>query len=172
MLKLARLDASEAVRQDECVDLTELVSACVAESLPLADAKSVDLGLDAGPTGALLASREDLKLLVANLLQNAIRYTGAKGRVDVRLFVEKGLATIEILDTGPGIPEAELPRVFERFYRAAPSDVEGSGLGLAIAQSVARKYGVELTLANRSDRSGVCARARISTARLDMLTLP
>ena len=172
MLKLARLDASEAVRRDERVDLTDLVSACVAESLPLADAKGVDLSLDASPTGALLASREDLKLLVANLLQNAIRYTGAKGRVDVRVFAQKGLATVEILDTGPGIPDAELPRVFERFYRAAPSDVEGSGLGLAIAQSVARKYGFELTLANRSDRSGLCARARISTARLDMLTLP
>ncbi|HLH50299.1 MAG TPA: ATP-binding protein [Roseiarcus sp.] len=172
MLNLARLDASEAVRQDERVDLTELVSACVAESLPLADAKGVDLGLDARQTGALLASREDLKLLVANLLQNAIRYTGPEGGVDVRVLVEKGLATIEILDTGPGIPEAELPRVFERFYRAAPSDVEGSGLGLAIAQSVARKYGFELTLANRSDRSGLCARARISTARLDLLTLP
>lgn len=172
MLKLARLDASEAARRDERVDLTDLVSACVAESLPLADAKGVDFGLEARPTGTLLAAREDVKLLVANLLQNAIRYTGAEGRVDVRVFVEKGLATIEVLDTGPGIPDAELPRVFERFYRAAPPGLEGSGLGLAIAQSVARKYGFELTLANRPDRSGLCARARISTARLDMLTLP
>ena len=172
MLKLARLDASEAVRQDERVDLTELMSACVAESLALADAKGVDLGLDAGPTGALLGSREDLKLLFANLLQNAIRYTGEKGRVDVRVFMEKQSATIEILDTGPGIPDAELPRVFERFYRAAPPNVEGSGLGLAIAKSVARKYGFELTLANRRDRSGLCAHVRISAARLDMLILP
>ena len=125
MLKLARLEPSEAARRDERINLTELVSACVAENLPLAAAKGVDLGLDARLTGTLLRSREELRLLFANLLQNAIRYTGEGGCVDVRASVVDGFATVEIVDTGPGIPEAELPRVFERFYRAGPPGVEG-----------------------------------------------
>ena len=171
MLKLARLDSSEAARRDERVDLTELVSACVAECAPLADAKNVDLGLDAKPTGALLASREELRLLFTNLLQNAIRYTGEGGCVDVCASVIDGFATVEIIDTGPGIPEAELPRVFERFYRAAPPGTEGAGLGLAIARSVAGKYGFELELANRTDRAGLRASTRIAAARLSDIIL-
>ena len=166
MLKLASLDSPTPVQHKECIDLTELVSACVAEDLPLAEAKRVDLGLDAAPIGMLLGSREELRLLFTNLLQNAIRYTGEGGCVDVRASIATGFATVEIVDTGPGIPEADLPRVFERFYRAAPPGVEGTGLGLAIARGVASKYGFTLELANRADRSGLRACVRISTARL------
>jgi signal transduction histidine kinase len=65
---------------------------------------------------------------------------------------------VEVVDTGPGIPQELLPRVFDRFFRVPGTQAGGSGLGLAIAHSAAQRCGVELTLRNRADRSGLIAR--------------
>lgn len=90
-----------------------------------------------------------LKRLVSNLVENALKYGGrARGRV----FSEDGMAIIEIDDDGPGVPPAELERVFEPFYRGEPSrnrETGGIGLGLAVVRSLARAHGGDVTLANR-----------------------
>jgi signal transduction histidine kinase len=90
-----------------------------------------------------------LKRLVSNLVENALKYGGrARGRV----FSEDGMAIIEIDDDGPGVPPAELERVFEPFYRGEPSrnrETGGIGLGLAVVRSLARTHGGDVTLANR-----------------------
>jgi signal transduction histidine kinase len=98
---------------------------------------------------------EEVRVLIDNLIDNAIRYTPQGGTVDVILRDAGGTPTLEIRDTGPGIPDAGLPRVFERFFRAGPPDIEGSGLGLAIAKAAADRNHIALTLANRTDRSGL-----------------
>jgi signal transduction histidine kinase len=90
-----------------------------------------------------------LKRMVANLVENALKYGGrARGRV----FSDDGMAIIEIDDDGPGVPPAELERVFEPFYRGEPSrnrETGGIGLGLAVVRSLARAHGGDVTLANR-----------------------
>ena len=90
-----------------------------------------------------------LKRLVSNLVENALKYGGrARGRA----FSEDGMAIIEIDDDGPGVPPADLERVFEPFYRGEPSrnrETGGMGLGLAVVRSLARAHGGDVTLANR-----------------------
>jgi signal transduction histidine kinase len=87
-----------------------------------------------------------------------LRYTPEGGVVDVRLLDEQGRVAVEVVDTGPGIPQDMLPRVFDRFFRVPGNGVNGSGLGLAIAQAAAQRAGLLLTLRNRQDRSGLIAR--------------
>ena len=90
-----------------------------------------------------------LKRLVANLVENALKYgVRARGRV----YAEDGMAIIEIDDDGPGVPQGELERVFEPFYRGEPSrnrETGGNGLGLAVVRSLARAHGGDVMLVNR-----------------------
>ena len=78
--------------------------------------------------------------------------------MDVRLVQDHGRVALEVVDTGPGIPQELLPRVFDRFFRVPGNGAGGSGLGLAIAQAAARRCGLSITLRNRDDRSGLIAR--------------
>src|SRR5204862_942102 len=90
--------------------------------------------------------RTGLATLVRNLADNAVRYSPAGSRVELRVAVEGGVPRLEVDDTGPGIPGAERERVFDRFYRRAASDIEGSGLGLAIVRGVALRHGARVAL--------------------------
>ena len=104
------------------------------------------------------ANPHELRSLLHNLLDNALRYTPEHGVVDVRVHADDGKVGVEIVDSGPGIPPDLLPRVFDRFFRIEGSDTEGSGLGLAIAKHAAERNRIELSLDNRIDRSGLVAR--------------
>jgi two-component system, OmpR family, sensor kinase len=97
--------------------------------------------------------------LASNLVDNALRYTPAGGRVDVSALRTKDGLVIEVVDTGPGIPPAERERVFDRFYRAADTDAPGSGLGLAIVRSIAERHGAQVKLESGPDGRGLAARA-------------
>jgi two-component system, OmpR family, sensor kinase len=163
LLTLAREDAAAATPR-ESVSIRRVGEQVVGELSLLAEAKRVDLGLEASaPAGTddaftALTESHALVLLLSNLVDNAIRYTPAGGTVDVVLAREPGTVRIEVRDTGPGIPEDELERVFDRFYRGAEAQAQGSGLGLAIAARIANRLGLALTLHNRSDVRGLCAR--------------
>jgi two-component system, OmpR family, sensor kinase len=94
---------------------------------------------------------------VKNLVSNAVRYTPDGGTIDLRMRRDGAFVWIDVIDTGPGIAEDLLPRVFDRFFRANP-DIEGSGLGLSIVKAIATRYGGDVTLANRADgRTGIVA---------------
>jgi len=155
LLRLARFESSVEKPQDHRVELLPLVIESLGRFAPLAEHRSIDLGLDQGATPVAEGIEEELRILVDNLLDNAIRYTPAGGTVDVILRADKGVPILEVRDTGPGIPESSLPRVAERFFRASSAEIEGSGLGLAIAKAAADRNHVTLTLANRSDRGGL-----------------
>ena len=94
-----------------------------------------------------------------NLIDNAVRYTPAKGTIDISIRRTETGMVVEIADTGCGIPEELLPKIFDRFVRAAASGaVDGSGLGLAIVKAIADRHGIRVTLANRQGGTGAIAR--------------
>jgi PAS domain S-box-containing protein len=116
--------------------------ACTAAGAE-ARAKGVALEVDAdGLETRRVADREALQRILENLLSNAVKFTPAGGRIDVRGSVEEGQLRLEVEDTGVGVPEAELPRVFDRFFRASTSGgTWGSGLGLHIVRRLAERLG-------------------------------
>jgi two-component system OmpR family sensor kinase len=123
--------------------------------------RDVDLGLaDNGVSGIHLSDPE-IRVLFDNLLDNAIRYTPGGGKIDIVIERHCDNVLIEVVDSGCGIPDAALPRIFDRFFRAAPPDIEGTGLGLAIAKAIADRNGFRLLIINRDDATGVLARVEI-----------
>src|SRR5262249_37900806 len=109
----------------------------------VADAKGVDLSLHADWHGDLVADVGQLRRLFYNLLDNAIKYTEAGGTVQVTAGPSNGCISIAIRDSGMGIPPEDLPRIFDRFYRAdsARTGESGVGLGLALCQSIVKSMG-------------------------------
>lgn len=150
LLQLARADAQMSTSAPSALEVTELVSSVVSELLPIATQKRIDIGADELMPAKVCATEGDLRAVVKNLVGNALRYTPEGGAVDLRVHAGNGVATIEVTDTGPGIPAELLPRVFDRFFRVSQGG-EGSGLGLAIVRAIVARYGGTVTLANRSD---------------------
>jgi two-component system, OmpR family, sensor kinase len=159
LLRLARQDAPPAIVPAERVQLREFTRASIAELMPLADRRDIDLGFSATGDAMIEARVDELKSLLHNLIDNAVQYTPRGGVVDVELRVGDEIL-IEVIDGGPGIPSEQLSRVFDRFYRIEGTEGEGSGLGLAIARNAAERNDIELSLHNRSDTSGLIARLR------------
>jgi two-component system OmpR family sensor kinase len=137
LLAMARLDAAPDAGSVEAVDLLEVARRVVTEFAPIADDRHLDLGLL--PSDAVLVAGDpgELRTLLGNLVDNALRYTPAGGQVDVQVQRAGDKAVLTVSDTGPGIPATERARVFDRFYRGADAVAPGSGLGLAIVQRIA-----------------------------------
>jgi signal transduction histidine kinase len=157
LLRLARYEAGEASLPAARFDLSACVAQCVARATLLADGRRIDLGLERLDAADAVGSADDMAVLIGNLLDNAIRYTGIGGQVDVSLAVEADVARIDVTDNGPGVDDAALPRLFDRFYRARPHDSSGTGLGLAIAKLIADRHHAQLDLRNRGDGRGMTA---------------
>ncbi len=137
LLSMARLDAALDAGSVEAVDLLEVARRVVTEFAPIADDRHLDLGLLPGDAVSVAGDPGELRTLLGNLVDNALRYTPAGGQVDVQVQRAGDKAVLTVSDTGPGIPVAERTRVFDRFYRGADANAPGSGLGLAIVQRVA-----------------------------------
>jgi len=148
LLAVAR-EESSGVREHLPVQLDELARQTVADFVPLAEAASIDLGIDRSMPVRVAGEEDSLRTLLRNLLDNAIRYTPAGGRVDVGLTLRDGeplAAELTVTDTGPGIPQAQRSRAFGRFHRVPGTTVTGSGLGLSLVQTVARGHGGQVAL--------------------------
>ena len=113
---------------------------------PFALDRGIEWILDADRPTMLEGDRASLSALVRNLVDNALRYSPPKTRIDVRVWEASGSAWLRVDDAGPGIPAAERGRVFDRFYRRDSGREEGTGLGLAIVRTVADRHDAELTL--------------------------
>jgi two-component system sensor histidine kinase TctE len=106
-----------------------------------------------------------LREMVANLIDNAIRYSPADSQVTAAVASWKGKALISVSDQGPGIPEAERENVFHRFYRIlGHGDVDGSGLGLAIVREICLAHGGSITLRDGDDGRGLCVEVELPLA--------
>ena len=158
LMRLARLDAPHLPGEGADLDLTELLLSIISEFVPMSTRNGVDLAVAAKDSIRIKAWDAEVRLLFANLIENAIRYTPRGGCVEVSIGSARSNARVEIRDSGIGIPEHALPRIFDRFYRAAPLDIEGTGLGLAIASKIAERNRFDLRVSNRTDGKGVLAR--------------
>jgi len=156
LLRLARQEAA-ITDGDGVVELDQVLRQCLQDFVPLAAARRIDLGLTAAEPVWVQSDLRDLRGVLDNLLENALHYTPPGGQVDVALIRTDEGPRVEIRDTGPGIPEELLQRVFDRFFRVPGSRADGSGLGLAIARHAAERAGLHLELQNRTDRSGLLA---------------
>ena len=142
LLELARFDAGQEVLRCQHVDLGATVAAGVELVQPLAAEQGVTISVTAAPL-TVTGDGDRLAQVVNNLLTNAIQYNRSGGTVSVKLASQNGLAVLTIADTGQGIAPADLPRVFERFYRTDQARTGGgnAGLGLSICQAIVTAHG-------------------------------
>jgi two-component system sensor histidine kinase TctE len=154
LLTLARADSSANLSaKNQAVDLQAIVGEVVAKFFDRALQSNIDLGVDAHSV-SVFADPSLLDDLLSNLVDNALKYTPAGGSVTVSTGRNNGRPYLAVEDTGTGIPEAERPRVRQRFYRMPNSPGHGSGLGLAIVDEIARLYDATLTLGAGASGAG------------------
>ncbi len=155
LLTLARTQEARAGATSQ-VSLRQMIREVLEDLVPIAEAKDIDLGVIGDADGIIEARPVDLKVLVKNLCDNAIRYTPDGGRVDITIQNGDGLITLQVDDTGPGIAEDERTRVFDSFYRVLGNGEMGSGLGLAITRTVADSMQAVIALSDsRPPQSGL-----------------
>lgn len=142
LLWLARFDSAPPPPDDEPVDLPTVVQGCAERFAGLAQARGVQLAAGGTETGAVLISAPPdwVDRLAGVLVDNACRYAGPEGLVEISVDAQPNWVGLIVEDSGPGIPVAERPRLFDRFHRATDGG-DGAGLGLAIADAVVRSTG-------------------------------
>jgi len=157
LLLLARADAGVMRMDKRPVDLSELIEEIRGRTQVLADARDITLSSDQLDTVLVDGDYERLRMLLLNLVENAVKYTPPKGRVVLSLEKGDQEACIRITDTGIGIPHDEQDKVFQAFYRGseARSRGEGFGLGLAIASSIAIAHGGRIEIESTPGRGTV-----------------
>jgi heavy metal sensor kinase len=147
LFTLSRLDAGEGQSQWTCFDLGELAKTTADQMSLLAEDKGVTIACDVGQPARVKANQVRFKQVVVNLLDNAIKYTPAKGSVHLRVSTVNGHALLEVEDDGIGISPENLPHIFERFYRVdstRSTNSDSAGLGLAIVKSICSAHGAEV----------------------------
>lgn len=165
LLTMARLDPDNRSQPLLPLDLTALAHSVCDELAPLAAQKNIELKAAADKPAVAIANEDALRLLMNNLCDNAMRYTPADGHIEIRTYIRASKAFIEVCDDGPGVPETERERIFERSYRAeGTKTIPGTGLGLAIVRRVAELHGGTPSLDAGLNGKGVCFRISFPVA--------
>jgi len=164
LLMMARFEPDAPEDAATAVDLTPIVHDALVARAALAEDKRIDMGCARTAPVAVRGDAASLAMLLANLLDNALRYTPAGGRIDVAVDDDQGQAVLSVADTGPGIPAAERERVFERFHRGTSAisapDANGSGLGLSIVRRIADAHRATVTLGDGPGGRGLTVSVR------------
>nr|WP_205195660.1 MULTISPECIES: ATP-binding protein [unclassified Burkholderia] len=168
LLALARSEPDGATVR-EPVALADVLAHCVSAQAVVAQKRNIDLGIEEAQPAIVDADIGALRVMLNNVLDNAVKYTPEGGRIDVSLSFGEGRALVRVADSGPGIPPEERERVFDRFYRDSSArvrtDVSGSGLGLAIVKRVAAQQRATVTL-GESPAGGLLVEIAFPGARL------
>jgi signal transduction histidine kinase len=155
LLFVAQADAGRLSLEQAKVDLAGLAADCVEGAVPAAAAKSIDLVLAAKPVPAFVGDRGRLAQVLDNLISNALKFTPEGGIVEVSTRLNGDHVSIEVSDTGIGIPVADQPRLFERFFRSSVAEdqaIPGTGLGLAIVKAIVEAHKGEITIDSKEGR--------------------
>jgi len=145
LLALARQDPLETA-EFQPMSLTACIEQAAGDVAPLAMPRQIRLEYGAYNHANIVGEAESVRVLVRNLLDNAVRYTPEAGRVRIDLTLDETVARLSIHDSGPGIPEQDRARIFDRFYRVPGTSPTGSGLGLAIVKAIAERHDAAVEL--------------------------
>ena len=155
LLSLARIESGQEIFEHAPLCLVPVLESCVESHRDRAQTKNLNLVFDPGGLDdetMVLADEEAIRQIVDNLVDNAIKYTPEGGTVSVVCHSDRNSATIEVADTGIGIPRSDLPRIFERFYRvdkARSRELGGTGLGLSIVKHLMQSIGGQIDVTSR-----------------------
>jgi two-component system sensor histidine kinase SenX3 len=147
IIELSRLQGDDPLDDPEAVDVDGVVARSIDQSLIDAGAKHIDLVHDGQSGLVVLGSAEEITLALGNLVANAVAYSPERSRVVVAARPHDLMVDLSVTDQGIGIPESEIDRIFERFYRVDPArhrSTGGTGLGLSIVKHVAASHGGEV----------------------------
>jgi signal transduction histidine kinase len=162
LLQMARLEPELAQRQNEVVRLDLLASQVVAAFSAQAEAHHIDLGRVGNGCATLVGNPADLRVLLNNLVSNALRHTPEGSRVDVRVTQAGDEVSLVVSDNGPGIAPDQRQAALQRFVRLTPQQGHGSGLGLAIASRIVQQHQGRLEL-EETPGGGLTVRVHLRT---------
>jgi two-component system phosphate regulon sensor histidine kinase PhoR len=167
LLSLSRLEADSSPRDRSPLYLHELAEKVRELLLPAAQNKGQQLSVELrGQPPPVMADAPDLERALTNLVDNAVKYTPAGGAIRIVVSVEDGQPLVQVIDSGVGIPTADLPRIFERFYRVDRSrsrEMGGTGLGLSIVKHVVQRHGGSIEAVSTVG-AGSCFTVRLPAA--------
>lgn len=149
IIQLSRVQDSDPLKEAQILSSDDIIKEALDQCRTTADSRQISLTFQESDSGALLGDRDQLTMAIHNLIENAINYSPADTKVAVSTSIEKEIMTISVADQGIGIPEAEVERIFERFYRVDPArsrETGGTGLGLSIVKHIINKHGGEISV--------------------------
>lgn len=158
LLELTRTEARQRVRREEEFSVLEVAEDAAAKLRPAAEKKGVALTVDIAPEITMRADKDGIWQVLVNLIDNAVTYTPRGGKVTVSAVRENGNVVVSVADTGIGIPQADIPRIFERFYRvdkARSRASGGTGLGLAIVKHLVEAHGGKVSVRSETGKGSV-----------------
>lgn len=148
------------------VNLNQIAQEVTTDMVPTAIKKGLDLGFEAATQNTMiLGDSKRLKEMLYNLVDNAVLYTPAGGKITVKVQREAGEIVLSVIDNGPGIPKAEREKVFERFHRVMGTGQEGSGLGLAIVMEIAQLHQANVEISDEPKKKGLNIQVSFAEAR-------
>jgi two-component system OmpR family sensor kinase len=146
LLALARQDPSAQAAELNVIPLPACVEQAANDVAPIASSRQIRLRYDGSAQADILGDPDSLRIMIRNLLDNAVRYTPEHGQVRIDLSTDGAVVALTIQDSGAGIPRQHRARVFDRFYRIPGTIPSGSGLGLGIVQAIANRHGATVKL--------------------------
>lgn len=147
IINLSRLQDSDPLQIAEPLSVGELISEAVDQCQTTSEARKIGISVSQQSDVKVFGDRDQLLMAIHNLIENAINYSPENTNVSISTSAEADIVTISVADQGIGIPESDLERIFERFYRVDPArsrETGGTGLGLSIVKHVAAKHGGEI----------------------------
>ncbi|MEN6520298.1 MAG: ATP-binding protein [Armatimonadota bacterium] len=158
LLEITKTEAGQRLPMEEEFSIREVAEDATAKIHPFAERKGVSLMIDADPGISLHADKDAIWQVLVNLVDNAVTYTSSGGKVTVSAVEQDGFVTVSVDDTGAGIPAADIPRIFERFYRvdkARSRASGGTGLGLSIVKHLVESHGGKVSVKSELGKGSV-----------------
>jgi len=149
IIQLSRVQDSDPLKEAQLLSASEIIKEALDQCRTTADSRQITLTFQESEDGAILGDRDQLTMAIHNLIENAINYSPAETKVAVSTSIQDEIISISVADQGIGIPEAEVERIFERFYRVDPArsrETGGTGLGLSIVKHIITKHGGEISV--------------------------
>jgi len=156
ILQIARVESGQESFEFCDLSIADLLQQCSDQFAPAAAAKQVELSIHAPPSLSIHVDEEGAQTILSNLVDNAIKYTPSGGQITVRAREQDSVVVLEVTDTGVGIPQQHLERIFERFYRvdkARSSELGSTGLGLSIVKHLAQAFGGNVSVESQPGRA-------------------